>query len=217
MQIKKKIWYKGNRTLVPSAPLNIGKYNIATSSIRRVDLLALQTLLVNSESILEKLLLLLQVDSLETASDGSARSATGVQNVAAVVVLGGVKQSLNTGLGVRPGTGVQRLLLGPDDVLGVGVAVKVLLELSPREGVQLLNTGDSSVADAVSLTVLGQSSVNLARAENDTLDLLGLIDGGAVGRVTDDPLEVRVISESLQVGTGNRVTQQSLGEEDDQS
>jgi hypothetical protein len=63
-------------------------------------LLALQAVLVNGESILQELLLLLQVDGLETGGHGSARSTTSVQDVAAVVVLGGVEHGLNTGLDV---------------------------------------------------------------------------------------------------------------------
>lgn len=171
---------------------------------------------MDGESILQELLLFLQVNGLETGSDRSTRSTAGVQDVATVVVLSSVQQGLNTGLGVRPGAGVKRLLLGPDDVLGIGVAVKVLLELAPGEGVELLNTGDGGVANAVGLTVLDKSGVDLTRAEDDTLNLLGLIDGHAVGGVRDNALEVRVLSECLQVGTSNGVTQQCLGEEDNQ-
>lgn len=86
-------------------------------------LLALEALLVKGESILQELLLLLQVDGLETGSHGGAGGATGIQDVTAVVVLGGVQEGLQTGLGVRPSTGVQRLFLAPDNVLGVGVAI----------------------------------------------------------------------------------------------
>lgn len=180
-------------------------------------LLALQALLVDGESSLQELLLLLEVDGLQTGSHGGTGSATSVHDVAAVVVLGRVQQGLDTGLGVRPGTGVERLLLAPHNVLGVGVAVKVLLQLSPREGVQLLNTGDGGVADALGLTVLSEGSVDLTRAQNDALNLLGLLNGGSVSVVRDDPLEVGVIGEGLDVRASNRVTEQSLGEEDDKS
>jgi len=172
---------------------------------------------VNRESILQELLLLLKVDGLQTSSDGSAASATSVQDMAAVVVLGSVQQTLDTGLGVRPGTGVERLLLAPYDVLGVGVAVKVLLQLGPREGVQLLNTGDGSVADTVGLAVLAQSSVDLSGAQDDALDLLRSVDGlSGVSLIRDDPLEVGLAVQGLNVRAGKGVTQQRLGEEDDQ-
>jgi hypothetical protein len=184
--------------------------------VHAMNLLALEALLVNGESVLEELLLLLQVDGLETSGHGGARGTTSVQNVTAVVVLGRVQQGLKTGLGVRPGAGIQRLLLAPDDVLGVGVAVKVLLQLSPGEGVQLLNTGDGGVADTVGFTVLGKSGVDLTRAQNDTLDLLGSLDRGTVLGVGDDALEVRVTSHALQVRAGDGVAQQRLGEEDNE-
>lgn len=180
-------------------------------------LLALQTVLVDGECILKEFLLFLDVHGLETGGNRCARGTTGVEDVAAVVVLGSVEQSLDAGLGKAPGTGVQRLLLSPDDVLGVGVAVEVLLELSPGEGVQLLDTGDGGVADVVGFTVLDQGGVHLTRAENHTLDLLGLVNGGAVSGVGDDPLEVRVARELGELRASNGVTQERLGEEHDQS
>lgn len=81
---------------------------------------------------------------------------------------------------------------------------------------QLLNTGDGGVADTLGITVLGEGSVDLARAQDNTLDLLRGLDGGTVSGIGDDPLEVRVTSEALQVRASDRVTQQGLGEEDDQ-
>jgi hypothetical protein len=180
-------------------------------------LLALQVILVNGESFLQEVLLLLEVDGLETSGDGSAASATSVQDMAAVVVLGSVQQAFNTGLGIGPGTGVEGLLLAPDDILSVGVAVQVLLQLSPREGVQLLNTGDSSVADTVGLAVLSQGGVDLSGAQDDALDVLRSFDSGAVALVGDDPLEVGVLGRQfLDVRAGKGVTQQRLGEEEDE-
>ena len=161
-------------------------------------LLALEMLLVDGESIVEQVLLLLQVAALETSGDRSARGTASIQDVAAVVVLSSVEQSLNTGLDKAPSTSVERLLLGPDDVLGVRVAVQVLLELSPWEGVELLDTGDSGVANALALTVLGKSSVDLTRAQDDTLNLLWLINGGTMSGIRDDPAEVRVTSELVE-------------------
>jgi hypothetical protein len=165
---------------------------------RKDDLFALETLLVDGESVLEELLFLLQVNGLKTGGHGGTRCATSVHDVATVVVLGRVQQCLDTGLDVAPRTGVQRFFLGPDDVASVGVAVEVLLELSPGEGVQLLNTGDGGVADVVGLTVLQEGSVDLTSAHDDALNLLGLVDSGAMSWVRDNPLEVRVISEFLQ-------------------
>lgn len=133
------------------------------------------------------------------------------------MVLGVVQKGLNAGLGEAPGTGVERLLLRPDDGLGVGVLVKVLLQLLPREGVELLEASDGDVVDLVVGAVLVQGGVDLASAKNDTLDLLRLLDGtGLVLGVRDDPLEVRVADELVNVGASNGVTKQRLGEEDDE-
>lgn len=121
-------------------------------------------MLVNAESLLEELLLFLEMDRLETRGHGRTRSATGVEDVTAVVVLGLVEQGLNTRLGVDPGTGVQGFFLAPHDVAGIGVAVQVLLQLSPRERMQLLNTGDGDIADVVGFTMLGEGSIHLASA-----------------------------------------------------
>ena len=172
---------------------------------------------MDGKCIFKEFLLFLDVDGLETASHRRTRGTTSVEDVATVVVLCCVQQRLKTRLSEAPGTSVQRLFLGPNDVLGVGVAVEVLLQLSPGEGVQLLNTGDGGVADALGLTVLSEGSVDLTRAQNDALNLLGLLNGGSVSVVRDDPLEVGVIGEGLDVRASNRVTEQSLGEEDDKS
>lgn len=172
---------------------------------------------MNGERGLEELLLFLEMDGLETGSHGGTGSATGIQNVTAVVVLSRVQQGLDTGLGVRPGTGIQGLLLAPNDILSVGVAVEVLLQLGPREGVQLFHTGDSGVANAIGFAVLDESGIDLTGAENHTLNLLRGVNGSAVSGVGDDPLEVGVIGETLDIRASNRVTQEGLGEEDDKS
>lgn len=156
---------------------------------------------------------------LETRSHRRAGVAAGVHDVLAVVVLGVVEQGLNARLSEAPGTGVERLLLGPDDGLGVGVLVKVLLELLPGEGVQLLNASEGDVVDVVLGTVLVESSPDLTAAENDSVNLLtGLENASLVLRVGDDPLEASVLtSEFLDVAAGQRVSEQRLGEEDDES
>lgn len=133
------------------------------------------------------------------------------------MVLSLVQQGLNTWLSVTPGARVQRFFLGPDNVLGIGVAVQVLLELRPREGVQLLNTGNGRVANVVSLTVFHKCSVNLARANDHTLNLLRFIDGLSVVWVRDDPAEVRITGEFRKRGTSKRMTQERFREENDES
>lgn len=156
---------------------------------------------------------------LETGSHRRAGVAAGVHDVLAVVVLSVVEQGLNARLSEAPSTGVERLLLGPDDGLGVGVLVKVLLELLPGEGVQLLNAGEGDVVDVVLGTVLVESGPDLTTAENDSVNLLTRLENASlVLRVGDDPLEASVLaSELLDVAAGQRVSEQGLGEEDDES
>lgn len=155
---------------------------------------------------------------LQTSSDGSAGVAASVHDVLAVVVLGLVEKSLDTRLSKAPSTSVERLLLTPDDGLGVGVAVEVLLELLPGEGVELLKTGDGDVVDLVVSAVLVQGGVDLARAKNDTVDLLlgHEVAIGVLG-VLDEGAELGVLAgEVLNVGASERVTEEGLGEEDDE-
>ncbi|KAI6773510.1 hypothetical protein HG531_000359 [Fusarium graminearum] len=162
--------------------------------------------LLDSESHLEEVLLLLGVDVLETSGDRGTGVSASVHDVLAGVVLGVVEQSLDTGLSEAPGTGVERLLLAPDDGLGVGVLVEVLLELLPREGVQLLNASESDVVDVVVSSVLVEGSPNLTGAQNNTLNLVRRLDSTSLMlRVRDDPLESGVLaSESLNVAASKR-------------
>jgi hypothetical protein len=93
-------------------------------------------------------------------------------------------------LSETPCTSVERLFLTPDDCLGIGVTVKVFLELLPWEWVQLLNTGNGSVLDSLISAVFVERGVNLSCAEDNSVDLLGLVDGGAVLGIGDDPLKL---------------------------
>lgn len=181
-------------------------------------LLALELVLLHGESHVQELLLLLGVHRLEASGHRRAGVAAGVHDVLAVVVLSLIEQSLNARLGEAPGTGVEGLLLGPDNGLGVRVHVKVLLELLPGEGVQLLKASDGDVVDVVLGTVLVQGSPNLTRAQNDSVNLLRSLDrAGLVLGVGDDPLEASVgTSEVLNIGAGQGMTEQSLGEEVDE-
>ena len=156
---------------------------------------------------------------LGTGGHRRAGVAASVHDVFPAVVLSVIEQSLDTGLSEAPGTSVERLLLGPDDRLGVRVLVKVLLQLLPREGVQLLKTGDGDVVNLVIGAVLVEGGPDLTRAKNDSVNLLRRLDGARlVLRVGDDPLEASILaSELLNVAAGQRVTEQRLGEEDDES
>lgn len=109
----------------------------------------------------------------------------------------------------------------PDDGFCVGIRVEVLLELSPGEGVELLDTSNGSVGVVVLRTVLVQLSVHLSGTDDDTLDLVVRLDLNiltlVVRWVRDDPLEVRVSGKVLDVRARERVTEQRFREEEDQS
>lgn len=138
--------------------------------------------------------------ALETGGNTGTWVSASVENVLPVVVLGLVEQGLNAWLRETPGTCIKRLFLCPNDRLGIGVRVEVLLQLSPWEGVELLNTGNGSVGEVVGLAVLNQGSVDLTSAENDTLDFLLWLDlelGGLVCWIGNDPLEVGITGEVL--------------------
>jgi hypothetical protein len=81
--------------------------------------------------------------------------------VLVIVMLGLVQQSLDSRLSEDPCTGIGRLLLAPDDGLGVGVRIQVLFELLPREGEQLLDTGYGDIFEALIGAVLDECGVDL--------------------------------------------------------
>jgi len=62
--------------------------------------------------------------------------------------------------------------------------------------------------------MLLESSVNLTSAENYSFDFLRFGNGGIW--VRNDPLELRFASELLNARPSNRVTEERLGEEDDE-
>jgi hypothetical protein len=158
------------------------------------------------------------VNLLETSGDGSTGVSASVHDVLAGVVLSVVEQGLDTGLSEAPGTGVERLLLAPNDGLGVGVLVEVLLELLPREGVELLNASDGDVVQVVLGSVLVKGSPDLTAAENNTLNLFRSLDSTSlVLGIGNNPLEASVLtSELLDVAASQRVTEKRLGEEDNE-
>lgn len=133
------------------------------------------------------------------------------------MVLRVVQQRLDPRLSEAPRASIERLLLRPDDILRVRVAVEVLFELLPGEGVQLLNAGDGHVADVIVGAVLVQRGVDLACAKDDTRDLfLGLDVAARVRGVLDDPFEVRLASELVDARSGQGMSQQALREEENE-
>lgn len=164
-------------------------------------LLALELVLGDRECHLQKLLLFLLVCVLQASCHRGRGVTTSIHDVLAIVVLGLVEQSLDSRLCEAPGSGVKRLLLCPDNSLGIGIHVKVLLQLLPREGVQLLDTSQGHVVNLVLFAILVQAGPNLTSAKNNSVNLLRSLDSSSlVLRVGDDPLELSVgASEILNV------------------
>lgn len=162
-------------------------------------LLALQLVLLDRICHLQQVLLLLHVRALQTSGHTGAGVTAGIHHVSAVVVLSLVEKGLNAWLGEAPGPSVERLFLTPNNVLGVGVRVEVLLKLGPWEGVELLYAGNGRVGELVGSTVLVKCCVDLSCAEDDTLNLVvGLkleLAIAIVRWVWDDPLEVAFAGE----------------------
>lgn len=136
---------------------------------------------------------------LETGCDRSTRIATGIHDVSSVMVLCLIEESFDTRLDETPSTCIERFFLTPHNGLCVLVSVKVLLELLPREWVELFNASNRGVLDALIGAVLGQRGVDLTGTDYDTVDLIWLGDAFAVFWIRDNPLEVRLASEVLEV------------------
>jgi len=159
-----------------------------------------------SQSLVQQVLFLFDVTCLQTGSNRSARRTSSVPNVLISMLAALAKDGLHPWLNVAPGTSIQGLLLGPDDVLGIGELFEFVAELSPREGVQLLNTGNGDVVDIVRGTVLVEGSVYLSGAYQKALALLRGLDSVSVLRIGNEPLEVGVTGKVLDVGAREGVT-----------
>jgi hypothetical protein len=153
--------------------------------------------------------------SLQTRGDRRTRVTPRIHDMLPVMMLGDIQDRLDTGLREGPRAGIKRLLLAPDDRLGIGVAVEVLLHLLPWERVELLNARDRRVGDLLLGTMLDQRRVHLSGTQDHSLDVGGLGDRGAVLGVRNDPAELRLAGELLDGGTGDWVAEKRLGEEDD--
>lgn len=180
-------------------------------------LLALKLILLNGERHVQQLRLLLHVHGLQSRRDRRTRVSARIHDMLAVMVLRVVQQRLDSRLREAPSTGVERLLLAPNNGLGIRIHVQVFLQLLPWEGVQLLDTRDGSVGELVLSAVLVECGINLSCAEDDPLDLLRVVDRLAVLFVGDDPAEVGIAGEFLDAGAGERVAEEGLGEEEDES
>lgn len=85
----------------------------------------------------------------EPRRDRGRGVATGVHDMFPIMMLRRIEQGLDPGLHETPRPRVQGFLLTPHDVLGVRVAVEILLELRPGEGIQLFDPCNGGRADAL--------------------------------------------------------------------
>mmetsp|Transcript_33147 Transcript_33147/g.28042 ORF Transcript_33147/g.28042 Transcript_33147/m.28042 type:complete len:365 (+) Transcript_33147:972-2066(+) len=123
---------------------------------------------------------------------------------------GGGESGLNKG----PGTHVLRLLLHPHH-LGLGVFGGELLHQLERERRNLLERHDGNVVHLLILTPFHQLVVHLARAEEDALDLVGVLDDLRLSLV-DERLEKVARREVRNVRDHLRVAEEGLGRKDDE-
>jgi hypothetical protein len=153
----------------------------------------------------------------KTSSHRRAGVTSGVHNVSPVVMLGLVQERLDSGLGEAPGTSVERLFLTPDDVLCIRIRVEVLLELLPWEGIELLDARNGNILQTASFTLLHECGVHLTCAENNAVDFFMRANlARSMSWVLNDPLEMRLAGEFLDVGASERVAQKRFGEEEDE-
>src|SRR5690606_23598242 len=137
----------------------------------------------------EEAILLLLVNGLGTARGARGGVATGVANPQ-------LGQFLQAWPDEGPGAHVERLLLAPDPLRGVGIAGRDLGDLVGVEGINLLEPDDGGVADLVLAAVVEQVVVDLPGAENEAADALGrsalrrrvvenFLEGGAFGEIVE--------------------------------
>jgi len=85
--------------------------------------------------------------------------------VLCTVVFSLTEDGFQSGLHIGPGTCIERFFLCPNNLLKIGVFLKLVANLGPREGVKLLDTSDSDIVDSVGGTLLHKGGINLASTE----------------------------------------------------
>ena len=110
-------------------------------------LLALQFILRDPKSHFQHIQLLFHMCSLQARRYTGARVAACIHNVLPIMVLRLVQQSLDAWLREAPRTRIQRLLLRPNNGLGIWVLIEILAELGPGERVELLYACDGSAVE----------------------------------------------------------------------
>ena len=177
-------------------------------------LLALELILPHVPRHVQEIFLLLLMHTLQTSRNGCTWGSASIHDVPPVVVLSLVKQCLDSRLCERPSTSIEWFFLSPDKCLSIWIAVKVILQLGPREWMQLLDARDGGRLVANLFTVLGECGPDLASAHDHALDILLRLKGTILmAWIWDNPLEVRVVGELVNGRAGHWVSQQVLAEE----
>lgn len=176
--------------------------------------LTLQLILSDIPCLLEELLLLLDMACLQSRGHAGTWVSSSIHNVSSVVMLGCIQQCLNSWLDKTPCSCIQRFLLTPYNRLRVGIRIEVLLQLLPRERIQLFNTSDGGVLVPLSFTMLVKSGVHLTGTKDHTVNLFMGSDEVAVLGIGNDPAKVGVAREIFNVGSAERVSEERLGEKD---
>ena len=109
---------------------------------------------------------------------------------------------------VRPSTHVERFFLAPDEVRCVGVLADDRADQLAVERIELLDADDGGVFDGVLLTARDEIVVDLATAEDNTLDIGRIGKGFGVGQ---DFLEAGSFEEIGFRRDRFGATQQALG------
>ena len=114
-------------------------------------------------------------------------------------------------LNEEPGALVLRLVLTPHQIGGIGILFELGAKSLVREGVELLDAHDGHIVGTLVLALFDQVEVDLARADDDAFDLLGLDLPG----LADDGLKAAFGELGDRAG-GVLVAQQRFGREDHQ-
>lgn len=119
------------------------------------------------------------------------------------------KQVAHARLNEEPGTLVLWLFLHPRN-FGVLVASKVWLHVAEWERSKLLQSHDGNVLDSTLISLCLEVIVDLARAEDDLLDLV--IGDKVCGSVGDYPLEAKSDLKLFDVRVSSTILEQLLGD-----
>jgi hypothetical protein len=193
------------------------QHNILNVTFYAMPSLSFKLLLRYRKRSLQQLFLLLCMTCFQSGGDASAGISSGIHHMFPVVVFGVVQEGFDARLGKAPCSGIQRLLLTPNNRLGVGIHVEILLERLPRERIQLFDTRDCCVLVATVGAVFVESSIDLTSAENNAINFIWFGDGLAMLGIWDDPLELRFAGELFNTRSSNGVAEQRLGEKDNES